>query len=53
MEVLLREKIKKSGFRMNYLAEYIGISQPYFSLCMKGVRNMPKDKQDKLKALLK
>ena len=52
METLLREKVKKSGFKMNYLAEQIGVTKSYFSLCMNGVRTLSKDKQQKLKSLL-
>lgn len=52
METLLRERIKKSGFKMNYLAEQIGVTKSYFSLCMSGARNLSKDKQNKLKSLL-
>lgn len=53
METLLRERIRKSGFKMNYLAEQIGVTKTYFSLCMSGDRTMSKDKQQKLKELLR
>jgi len=52
METLLKIKVEKSGFKQNYLAEQIGVKPNYFYMCMKGLRQLSKDKQDKLKILL-
>jgi plasmid maintenance system antidote protein VapI len=52
METLLRLKVKSSGFKHKHLAEKIGVSPNYFYMCVKGLRELSKDKQTKLKELL-
>jgi hypothetical protein len=52
MEPILKEKIKVSGFKKNYLAEYVGVTPCYFYMCLAGTRNLSTKKQDKLKTLL-
>lgn len=52
MEEPIKTKIKQSGLKQKYLAETIGVSENFFSMCIKGKRNLSKQKQDKLKAIL-
>lgn len=52
METLLKIKIKESGLKQSFLAEKIGVKPNYFYMCMKGLRQLSKDKQDKLKSIL-
>ena len=52
MEKELKEKIKSSGYKKKYLADKIGISQNYLSMCITGKRNMSEKKQTELKTLL-
>lgn len=53
METLLKLKVQESGFKLKHLAEKIGVQPNYFYMCMKGVRDLSKDKQDRLKEILK
>lgn len=49
----LKDVIKNKGLKISWLAEKIGVSQPYLSMCLSGERNLDKEKEDKLKELLK
>ena len=52
METILKLKIKSSGIKQNFLAEKIGVSPVYFSMCITGSRIMSDKKQQVLKDLL-
>lgn len=52
MESKLNELISNSGLKKKFLAEKIGITQTYLSMCLKGKRNLSKSKLNKLKELL-
>jgi plasmid maintenance system antidote protein VapI len=52
MENDLKKTIKQSGLKQKYLAETIGVSENFFSMCIKGKRNLSKQKEDKLKDIL-
>jgi hypothetical protein len=52
METLLKLKVAKSGFKKKYLAEQLGIKPNYFYMCMKGLRELSKEKQDLLKKII-
>ena len=53
METLLRLKVQQSGFKQKHLAEKIGVAPNYFYMCMKGIRELSAEKQNKLKEILK
>lgn len=53
METLLRIRVQESGFKHKHLAEQIGVTPNYFYMCVKGLRELSKEKQNKLKSLLK
>ena len=52
MEKEIIDKIKKSGYKKKYLAEKIGVTQSYLSMCITGKRNMSEKKQTELKTIL-
>lgn len=49
----LRIKVEESGFKKSYLAGKIGVQANYFYMCMKGTRSLSKDKENKLREILK
>ncbi len=53
MNGLTKEKVKASGFRYNHLATQIGVHPQFFSMVMRGERNLSLEKENKLKELLK
>lgn len=48
-----KKEIKNKGLKISWLAEKIGVSQPYLSMCLSGKRTLGNGKQLKLKELLK
>lgn len=52
MDETVKEKIKKSGLKQKYLAETLGVSENFFSMCMNGRRNLSKKRHEKLKELV-
>ncbi|BAQ84123.1 hypothetical protein [uncultured Mediterranean phage uvMED] len=48
-----KKEIKNKGLKISWLAEKIGVSQPYLSMCLSGERNLGDEKEFKLKELLK
>lgn len=53
MNGLTKEKVKASGFKYNHLASQIDVHPQYFSMVMRGERNLSLDKEAKLKEILK
>lgn len=53
MNGITKEKVKASGFKYNYLAAQIDVHPQYFSMVMRGERNLSLEKEAKLKELLK
>jgi plasmid maintenance system antidote protein VapI len=52
MEETIKERIKQSGKKQKFLAETIGVSENFFSMCIRGKRNLSQPKQEKLKSIL-
>jgi cyanate lyase len=48
----LKQRIKDKGIKIVWLAEKIGVSQPFLSMCLNGDRTLARDKMEKLKELL-
>lgn len=48
----MKDKIKNSGFKIKFLAEKIGVSANYLSMCMAGKRKLSETKQNKLNEIL-
>jgi len=46
-------RIKEKGLKISWLADKLGVSQPYLSMCLNGERNLDYLKEKKLKELLK
>lgn len=44
--------IEASGFKKKFIAEKIGITPVYFSMCLKGTRELSRKKERKLLELL-
>jgi len=53
MNGLIKEKVKVSGFRYNHLAKLIDVHPQFFSMCMRGERNLSLKKEDLLREILK
>lgn len=53
MEDQLKDRIILSGLKKKHLAEKIGVSANYLSMCLNGRRNLSEPKLLKLKKLLK
>lgn len=49
----LRKQISEKGLKVSWVANKLGISQPYLSLMLKGERNMTVEIETKIKSLLK
>lgn len=52
MNESLKTSIKSSGFKINFLAEKIGVSANYLAMCIRGERNLSEDKCTILKNFL-
>lgn len=52
MNESLKNLVKSSGFKINFLAEKIGTSANYLAMCVRGERNLSEDKCKKLKEFL-
>ena len=52
MEESLKKEIQKSGYKNKYLAEKLGISANFLSMCKSGKRKLSDEKITKLKELL-
>lgn len=53
MNGLTREKVKASGYKQSYLAEIINVHPQFFSMVMRGDRNLSIKKEAILKEFLK
>lgn len=53
MNGLTKEKVKASGFKYNHLAGLLNVHPQYFSMVMRGERNLSVDKETQLKDILK
>lgn len=53
MNGITKEKVKASGFKYNHLAALLDIHPQYFSMVMRGERNLSVEKETKLKEILK
>lgn len=51
-EHYLKKKIKNQGRSLKWVADNLGISLPYLSLCLKGERILSKDREDKINKML-
>ena len=49
----LRKQISEKGLKVSWVANKLGISQPYLSLMLKGERHMTEEIETKIKSLLK
>lgn len=49
----LRKQINEKGLKVSWLANKIGVSQPYLSMMLKGERHMTTEIETKIKSLLK
>lgn len=49
----LRKQITEKGLKVSWVANKIGVSQPYLSMMLKGERHMTADVEEKIKSLLK
>ena len=49
----LKEQIKNKGLKISWLADKIGVSQPFLSMCLSGERSLSNEKELELKELLK
>lgn len=52
MNESLIKKARESGFKVNFLAERIGVKPNYLAMCLRGERNLAEDKCKKLKDFL-
>lgn len=52
MEKEVKELISSSGLKKKFLAEKLGITQNYLSMCLHGKRNLSDQKLNRLKELL-
>lgn len=52
MNESLKKKVRDSGFKVKTLAERIGVSPNYLSMCLNGLRLLSEDKIKKLKDFL-
>lgn len=48
----LHERIKKSGFRQNFIADKLGLSKSHFNQMIKGTATMPERIRNRLNKLL-
>jgi len=48
----LREEIRSKGYRMSWIADKIGVSQPLLSMYLSGERTIPEDKEKRIKELI-
>lgn len=53
MNGIIKEKVKASGFKYKFLAEAIGVHPQFFSMVMRGERNLSLKNEDKLRQLIK
>lgn len=53
MNGLIKEKVKASGYKYKFLAEYLEVHPQYFSMVMRGERTLSLRKEDKLREFLK
>lgn len=53
MNGLLKQKVKNSGFKYNHLAKVLDIHPQYFSMVMRGERDLSTKKEDVLREYLK
>lgn len=53
MNGITKEKVKISGFKYNHLATQLKIHPQYFSMVMRGERNLSTEKEAQLKEILK
>lgn len=49
----LRKQITEKGLKVGWVANKIGVSQPYLSMMLKGERHMTTEIETKIKSLLK
>lgn len=52
MEEEVIDRIRKCGIKQKYLANKLGLSPNYLSMCLNGKRTLSKDKLTQLKKLL-
>ncbi|MEY3422412.1 MAG: hypothetical protein RIR48_2726 [Bacteroidota bacterium] len=52
MDEQLKNRIKESGYKNKYLAEQLGITPNFLSMCKSGKRRMSDEKINSLKKLL-
>lgn len=52
MNESLKIKARKSGFKVYFLADKIGVTRNYLAMCLRGERNLSDDKVKKLKDFL-
>lgn len=52
MNESLKVKVRDSGFKVKTLAERIGVSANYLSMCLNGLRMLSEDKCKELKDFL-
>jgi hypothetical protein len=53
MNGLIKEKVRLSGFKYNHLAIQLGVHPQFFSMVMRGERNLSLKKEDLLREILK
>jgi len=49
----LRKQINEKGLKISWIANKIGVSQPYLSMMLKGERHITTEVETKIKSLLK
>lgn len=47
-----KQTIKDSGIKQSYIAEKIGVSEVFLSLCLNGKKKWPKQREKKLREVL-
>ena len=52
MNQSLKDLIKGSGFKINFLASKIDVSANYLAMCIRGERNLAEEKCNQLKTFL-
>lgn len=53
MEQVLKDKVNNSPLKKSFIAKELKIHQSVLSMCLKGDRSLPPEKEAKLKELLK
>lgn len=49
----LKEKIKESGLKQNFIAQKVGIGESHLTMMLSGKATMPEDVRNKIDILLK